>query len=166
MSQPRSRWFLNILLAVGAVAFVGLSMLPLFESVIKESQPTTQATPGVSPSPQAEQKSRLVSEAQSYEVVLQREPNNQVALQGLVNARLKLGDLDGAIASLDKLIALDPQDFRPLLVKATVLQKQGKNEQAKTLFEQAAALAPAEAKDKIKSLTGESPVSTPAPKSK
>lgn len=169
MSQPRSRWFLNIVLALGAVAFIGLSMLPLFEGIVRESQPTKQVTPVVSPSPQAEQKSRLVSEAQSYEVVLQQEPNNQVALQGLVNARLKLGDIEGAIAPLEKLIALNPQDFRPVLIKATVLQKQGKTDQAKSLFEQAAALAPAEYKDQIKQLRGEQPpatTNTPSPKPK
>lgn len=168
MSQSRNRWFLNIVLALGAVAFFGFSMLPLFESVIRESQPTTQATPAVSPSPVSEQKSRLVNEAQSYEVVLKQEPNNEVALQGLVNARLGLGDLDGAIAPLEKLIALNPQDFRPLLVKATVLQKQGKAEQAKALFEQATALAPAEYKDQIKQLRGEQPsaTNTPAPEPK
>ena len=168
MSQSRNRWFLNIVLALGAVAFFGFSMLPLFESVIRESQPTTQATPAVSPSPVSEQKSRLVNEAQSYEVVLKQEPNNEVALQGLVNARLGLGDLDGAIAPLEKLIALNPQDFRPLLVKATVLQKQGRAEQAKPLFEQATALAPAEYKDQIKQLRGEQPsaTNTPAPEPK
>ena len=168
VSQSRNRWFLNIVLALGAVAFFGFSMLPLFESVIRESQPTTQATPAVSPSPVSEQKSRLVNEAQSYEVVLKQEPNNEVALQGLVNARLGLGDLDGAIAPLEKLIALNPQDFRPLLVKATVLQKQGKAEQAKALFEQATALAPAEYKDQIKQLRGEQPsaTNTPAPEPK
>ena len=172
VSQSRNRWFLNIVLALGAVAFFGFSMLPLFESVIRESQPTTQATPAASPSPVSEQKSRLVNEAQSYEVVLKQEPNNEVALQGLVNARLGLGDLDGAIAPLEKLIALNPQDFRPLLVKATVLQKQGRAEQAKPLFEQATALAPAEykdqIKDQIKQLSGEQPsaTNTPAPEPK
>ena len=84
MSQPRSRWFLNIVLVLGAVAFVGFSMLPLFESVIKESQPSTVATPNISQTPIAEEKSKLAGEARGYEVVLQQEPNNQTALQGLV----------------------------------------------------------------------------------
>ena len=164
MSQPRSRWFLNIVLVLGAVAFVGFSMLPLFENVIKESQPTTVATPTMSQTPMAELKSKLAGEARGYEVVLQQEPNNQIALQGLVNTRIQLGDLEGAIAPLEKLITLDPQDYRPVLVKATILKQQGKTAQAKALFEQAAALAPAEAKEKINQLATPQPAaSTPSP---
>jgi Flp pilus assembly protein TadD len=82
----------------------------------------------------------------------------------LVNTRIQLGDLEGAIAPLEKLIALDPQDYRPVLVKATILKQQGKTAQAKALFEQAAALAPAEAKEKINQLATPQPAaSTPSP---
>lgn len=162
MSQPRSRWFLNIVLVLGAVAFVGFSMLPLLETVIKESEPVTQATPAASQSPIVQQKSQPINQAKEYELVLQREPNNQTALQGLVTARIKQGDLEGAIAPLEKLRALNPQDFRPLFVKATILKQQGKTAEAKALFEQAAALAPPEAQAQIKqSATQPSTTSTP-----
>lgn len=157
MSQPRSRWFLNFVLVLGAVAFIGFSMLPLFESVIKESQPSTNATPAINQTPLAEQKSKLAQEARNYEVVLQQEPNNQTALQGLVDARIKLGDLEGAIAPLEKLIALDPTDFRPVLVKASIRQKQGETEQAKPLFDQATKLAPPQYKDQINQLANQQP---------
>lgn len=137
-------------------------MLPLFETVIQESQPVTQATPAASQSPIVQQKSQS-AEAKEYELVLQREPNNRTALQGLVTARIRQGDLDGAIAPLEKLRALDPQDFRPLLVKATIFQKQGKTAEAKALFEQAAALAPPEAQAQIKqSATQPSTSTSPA----
>ncbi len=152
MSQPRSRWFLNIVLVLGAVAFVGFSMLPLFESVIKESQPITASTPTASQSPIAQQKSQQANQAREYELVLQQEPNNQTALQGLVNARIQLGDLDGAIAPLDRLIALNPKDHRPVFVKAVILQKQGKTTEANALFEKAVALAPPEEQAQIKQL--------------
>lgn len=153
MSQPRSRWFLNIVLVLGAVAFVGFSMLPLFETVIKESQPVTEATPAASQSPIVQQKTQQANEAREYELVLQQEPNNQTALQGLVNARIKQGDLEGAIAPLEKLTELNPQDFRPLLVKARILKQQGKTAEADALFKQAADLAPPEAQAQIKQLS-------------
>ena len=161
MSQPRSRWFLNVVLVLGAVAFVGFSMLPLFESVIKESQPITPSTPTASQSPIERQKFQQANEAREYELVLQQEPNNQTALQGLVNARIKLGDLEGAIAPVDQLIALNPNDYRPLFVKAVIRKQQGKTDQAKTLFEQAAALAPPEAQSQIKQLSTQPAASTP-----
>lgn len=162
MSQPRSRWFLNIVLVLGAVAFVGFSMLPLFESVIRESQPITEAAPTASPSPIERQKSQQANEAREYELVLQQEPNNQTALQGLVNARIGLGDLDGAIDPVDKLIALNPKDYRPVFVKAVILKQQGKTDGAETLFEQAAALAPPEAQAQIKQLRSQPAASTPS----
>ena len=57
-----------------------------------------------------------------------------------------------AISLYDQLIKNDKQDFRPLLAKAIVIKDQGKTEEAKPLFDQAAALAPANVKDKINQL--------------
>ncbi len=189
--QPRSRWLLSVVLVLGAIAFIGFSMLPLFQSGLQESQPSTDAAPAVNQTPLVEQKSKLAAEARDYEVVLQQEPDNQAALRGLVDTRIKLGDLEGAIAPLEKLIALEPnqieyqlvlgqvyatkkdfgraialydraiqtkpQDFRLLVAKASILQAQGKTEQAKPLFAQAAALAPPEYKDRINQLATQQP---------
>lgn len=58
-------------------------------------------------------------EIKGYEQVLQREPNNQAALEGLVNARLKMNDAAGAIEPLEKLVQLHPErtDYATLLDK-------------------------------------------------
>jgi tetratricopeptide (TPR) repeat protein len=56
-----------------------------------------------------------------------------------------------AIALYDKVAQADTSDFRPLMAKALVLQKQEKTEEAKSLLESAYQLAPAEFKDRIKS---------------
>jgi tetratricopeptide (TPR) repeat protein len=55
-----------------------------------------------------------------------------------------------AIAIYDKIAQADNADFRPLMAKALVLQKQEKTEEAKSLLESAYQLAPAEFKDRIK----------------
>lgn len=229
MSQTRRRWLLSIVLVLGAVAFVGFSMVPLFENVFND-QPSTVATPKASQTTLA-QKSELAS-ARDYEIVLQQEPNNQTALLGLAQARIAMGDLKGAIAPLEKLTTLEPdqakyllalgqvyaaqknydaaiaslekltasypdsaeyhlelgqvyaeqknydeaiaaydraigidqKDFRPVLSKAITLQQQGKIEQAKPLFEQAATLAPPQYKDRINQIATPQPAaSTPSP---
>ncbi|WP_225852719.1 hypothetical protein, partial [Haemophilus parainfluenzae] len=49
----------------------------------------------------------------------------------------------------DKVIQSAPDDFRPVLAKALVLQQEGKSDQAKPLFDQAEVMAPAAYKDQI-----------------
>lgn len=71
-------------------------------------------------------------------------------LLGQVYANQK--QYDRAIALYDDLITGDNKDFRPILAKAVILQEQGRNSQAKPLFDQASNLAPAQYKDQIQQL--------------
>jgi cytochrome c-type biogenesis protein CcmH/NrfG len=66
----------------------------------------------------------LKEQASSYEAVLQREPQNQTALEGLVNTRLQMQDAKGATATLEKLIQLHPDrsDYQTLLAEIKKLQ--------------------------------------------
>jgi tetratricopeptide (TPR) repeat protein len=64
---------------------------------------------------------------------------------------------DEAIAVYDQAIKANNQDFRPVLAKASILKQQGKTEQAKALFENAAALAPTQYKEEINRLATEEP---------
>ncbi|QSV61494.1 MAG: tetratricopeptide repeat protein [Dolichospermum sp. DL01] len=60
-----------------------------------------------------------------YELVLQREPNNQTALEKLSIMRLRSGDNQGGIVLIEKLIKLHPnrQDYKTVL--ADVKKKMG-----------------------------------------
>jgi tetratricopeptide (TPR) repeat protein len=280
VSQPRNRWIINVVLLLAVVAFIGVSMIPLI-GAINDSQPSggnTATAPGQAAA--ALEKTKLEDQARGYELVLQREPENQTALKGLLEARLQLlsqgqGNIQGIIQPLEKLAALNPQnteytillaqakqqtgdregaavayrsiletkpgdikalqgmvallldqkrpeaaigllqdtlstaaqankiqagsvdttavqvllgnvhasqkrysealavydqsikadkqDFRPVLAKAIVLKEQGKTDEAKTLFDSAAALAPAQYKDQISQLATAKPTPTPTP---
>ena len=63
------------------------------------------------------QDSQIKAQVSGYEQVLKREPDNQVALQGLVQGKLALNDFKGAIAPMEKLVKLNPDrpDYKQLL---------------------------------------------------
>ena len=54
-----------------------------------------------------------------------------------------------------------PEDFRPVLAKALVLQEQGDNDAAQPLFDQATTMAPAQFKDQIQQMASQADPSLP-----
>ena len=106
MSQTRNRWLINVILVLAVIAFVGFSMIPLIDAAFKQGKPLAGATPTASEA--ATGQSKLEDQARGYELVLQREPDNQTALRGLLEAKLQLKDFKSAIAPLEKLAALNP----------------------------------------------------------
>ncbi|MBD2449857.1 tetratricopeptide repeat protein [Nostoc sp. FACHB-152] len=279
MSQPRNRWIVRVILALAVLMFVGVSVVPIIGAF---NNPTSTNQNPARPQgnlASTDQKTKLQDEVRGYELVLQREPENQTALKGLLQARLQLlslnqGDIQGVIAPLEKLAQLnperseygvllaqakqqigdkegaakayrtildtkpgdlkalqgmvgllldqqrpeaavgllqetltnanqvntiqpgsvnvvavevllgnvyavqkrytqainvydqaikkDPKDFRPVLAKAMLLKEQGKMTQAKPLFDNAAALAPAQYRDEINKAATTAPTPTPA----
>lgn len=66
---------------------------------------------------------QLKAQASGYEKVLAREPNNLNALSALIQIRLQTGDLQGAIAPLDKLIAMYPEDPNLVSLRTQIQQE-------------------------------------------
>nr|WP_242027213.1 tetratricopeptide repeat protein [Leptolyngbya sp. FACHB-17] len=64
---------------------------------------------------------------------------------------------DDALATFDEAAKTNANDFQPVLYKALVLKEQGKNDEAKPLFDKAASLAPAQFKDQITRLSTTQP---------
>jgi hypothetical protein len=69
----------------------------------------------------------LQKQTKGYELVLQREPNNQLALEKLSILRLKSGDDKGAIALMEKLVKLHPdrQDYKTVLADVKKKMSEG-----------------------------------------
>ena len=119
MVQKRNRWIINVVLVLAVIAFVGFSLIPLISEGFKQNPTPTAANPSPTQSA-APKKEELEAQAKGYELVLQREPENPTALRGLLEARLGLGDVKGAIGPLEKLVKLNPTetDYAVLLAQA------------------------------------------------
>ncbi len=125
MSQPRNRWIVQVILALAVLVFVGISVLPII-GALNNTPSTNQNNASTTGSlASSDQKSKLEDEVRGYELVLQREPENQTALKGLLQARLQLlslkqGDIQGVIEPLEKLAKLNPDrtEYGVLLAQA------------------------------------------------
>lgn len=109
----KNRWFIGGVLIFSLVALLAVSLLPLFSATGNRRTGSSSTPTDDTASAQTE----LQSRAKGYELVLEREPDNQTALRGLVEARIQLGDLEGLQAPLTKLAELNPgePDYRVLL---------------------------------------------------
>ncbi len=119
----------RIAVLVSVVSFFGstaFGAVRAFNSA--RNQPTQNPTTAASPveSPMQLQQAQLQLQEREYEVVLKQEPENQVALQGLVEIRLQMKNEKGAVKPLEKLVQLNPsqQEYKTLL--AQVKQQVGK----------------------------------------
>ncbi|MEL6321981.1 MAG: tetratricopeptide repeat protein [Cyanobacteria bacterium J06626_14] len=131
LDKKNKRWFINAVLIIAVVAFAGFSLaLPLSRAFQDnqhgydaENSPHTGAAG-----------SDLEAQARSYEVVLEREPDNEVVLRGLLQTRVQMGDVEGAIDPLERLVNLYPErtDYAILLGQAK--QEIGDREGAAEVF--------------------------------
>ncbi|MBW4613825.1 MAG: tetratricopeptide repeat protein [Desmonostoc vinosum HA7617-LM4] len=138
MSQPRNRWIVKVVLALAVLAFVGVSVIPLFGS-------PNQSAP--------QQNSKLEDEVRGLEIVLQREPENQTALKGLLKARLTLlsqkrkedikpADFQAVIEPLEKLAKLNPEESEYSVLLAQAKQQIGDKEGAAQAYRSILATKP------------------------
>ncbi len=130
MSQSRNRWLVNIILIAAVISFIGFSIVPLLNASFKQNQPSPIASSPSSQTPNGGETAKLEEQAHGYELVLQREPENQTALQGLAQARIQLRDFKGAIAPMEKLVASNPNQTEYKLLLAQLKQHNGDREGA------------------------------------
>lgn len=75
------------------------------------------------------QNAQLQAEEKGFATVLKREPNNQTALRGLVEIRMRQGDIPGTKAALEQLVKLNPTDaqYKELLAAINKQVAESKN---------------------------------------
>jgi tetratricopeptide (TPR) repeat protein len=122
VSQPkRSRWvYISLILML--LALILFSVLPLVNSIVRENRVLNRQSLDSGSALSQEQKA-LETKALGYQLVLEREPENQNALEGLLEVRLKQNDLQGAIEPLEKIARLNPQQTDYTILLAQVKEK-------------------------------------------
>ena len=112
MATSRTQRDIWVYLGIGAMisALLLFSLVPIVTSIWQPIAPPS-STPAGTP---------LENQALGYQLVLEREPDNQNALQGLLEIRLQQGNLAAAIAPLERLGQLNPDrvQYQILLAEA------------------------------------------------
>ena len=114
---PKKDYFKKVLILISGLGFLfsgGGLLFKLLSNPIPASQPAAQ-TQSVT--------DQLKIQEQGYLLVLKREPDNVSALQGLVQTRLELDNLEGTIAPLEKLTTIYPEDNSIKMLLDTVRQE-------------------------------------------
>lgn len=122
MFDKRNRWLVSTILIIAVVAFAGLSfsfVAPSISSALRRNNDSATADPNGTTATGTQQ-TDLETQAKGYELVLQREPDNQTALRGLIDTRIQLNDIEGIVEPLKKLVELNPgqPEYGVLLAQA------------------------------------------------
>ncbi|WP_265262945.1 tetratricopeptide repeat protein [Spirulina subsalsa] len=118
-TQKRSPWIYLVLVAV-LVLFIGVPLLPLVSSALRGgTRPVANNSASGFQLSVADQ-TELENRAHSYELVLRDDPNNTTVLRRLLEVRLEQGKLQQALAPLETLSQLQPEqpDYTILLAQA------------------------------------------------
>jgi tetratricopeptide (TPR) repeat protein len=125
--DKRKRWLIVGIMAIASLSLLGFAVAPLFMALQPGNPAVSASAPVVSP---AAQQAELEAQAKGYEMVLQREPDNQTALRGLLEVKIQQRDLKGAIVPLEKLAKLNPDQPDITVLLAQTKQQVGDREGA------------------------------------
>ncbi len=84
-------------------------ILPIIYGTAKIMGESPEPSPAVQQSQQNTIQEALQAQIRGYELVLQREPDNLTALEGLANTKMQVKDYAGAIVILENLVKQYPE---------------------------------------------------------
>jgi tetratricopeptide (TPR) repeat protein len=141
MKQKRSSW-LYLVLGLMLFSLIIFSGLPLFNSIVAGDRSLINPNSANATTISTQELIQLEAEASGYQKVLQREPENETALQGLLTIRLKQQDLKGSIEPLAKLASLHSEQPEYTILLAQTKQQVNDYEGAAAAYRRALANNP------------------------
>jgi tetratricopeptide (TPR) repeat protein len=145
--NKKQRWFIWIFLIVAIVGLTGTSFIPVFEELFSKNSDQPTAAPTATATVEGQQK-ELQDLEKSYQIVLEREPENPKVLEALVQTRLQMITLGlkkpaDVVEPLTKLAKLSPERTEYQVLLGRSQQQAGDREAASQTFREILAKEPA-----------------------
>ena len=109
---------LTVLFGLAFLGSTGFGLLRFFVNPVKEPEAESSQETAEEPQRKAAQ-----DRERGYRKVLEREPENKFALDGLASTRLQMQDYQGAIQPIEQLLELEPENPRYLQALVDTLLK-------------------------------------------
>ncbi|MGF1489298.1 MAG: tetratricopeptide repeat protein [Prochloraceae cyanobacterium] len=126
--------FLYVLLGLMIISLLGFTIFPVgisfFDNNNLLNKPASATNTSDSDRPQDE----LELQAKGYQLVLDREPDNQTALRGLIDVRLQQGNIAATLEPLASLADLNPDTIDYGILLAQTQQQVGQYENAVSTY--------------------------------
>ena len=140
MQQKRSRW-VYIVLSLMLFSLIIFSALPLVSSIVSGNRLKSDPNSAIATF-SSQELIQLAAEASGYEKVLEREPENETALRGLLEIKIAQKDIPGAIVPLERLAQLHQEQTEYTILLAQAKQQIEDYEGAAAAYRQVLATKP------------------------
>jgi tetratricopeptide (TPR) repeat protein len=143
LAEKKSRRWLTItILGASSLVFIGLSIYPMIGALMNQQKATPTASNPSASTNAPDSPETIQKEEEGYQLVLKRDPNNQTALQGFVETRLKLIRLGlrkpkDVIEPLETLTKLNPNQAIYSTLLAQAHQQAGNSSAAAQIYRNA-----------------------------
>lgn len=127
VTLKRDSWLVRGVLILAVAAFVAVPVLFAFNGRSSSQQANTSQTT-------ADRAAQLQGQVDGYAAVLEREPDNEAALTGMIQAKVELGDIEGVIEPLERLANLKPDVLEYAIALAQTKQQLGDLEGAAQVY--------------------------------
>ena len=125
MSKKKKKFWLRAVTLIMGLGFVGSTLAIALSSVFSRDNYSAEQS---QPNDAAAIQEQIQMQVKGYEKVLEREPNNLTALQGLAQIHLQTGNIAKAIPVLEKLVEYYPEQPEFASILQLVKQQQASQE--------------------------------------